>query len=960
MKFRNIPLLALCLGFMVLGLQSAQAADQAQLLQQLTPEQLQKLQQLSPEQRAALMQQAGGDAAQAKPNQVSTPKDLPPRKVGTGRFESQAKTAAPNEKKSTQKLPGTSKAEVPVESAPEAEVPVEQGKSQQAADKLEVRRSFEEFMREAKPLEVSTTDLQQFGYDLFASEPTNFTPVTDVPVPAEYVLGPGDEVKVQLFGKDNKELALTVDRQGLVSFPQIGPISVSGLSFAQAKALLAEQIQQKMIGVSASITMGQLRSIRIFALGDVYRPGSYTVSGLSTLSSALFASGGVKTIGSLRNIELRRNGRKVVTIDLYDFLLRGDTSKDVRLLPGDVVFVPSIGKTVSIAGEVVRPAIYETKNEKTVADILKLAGGLMPKAYLEKALIERVDTKGEQKVINLSLLGAGSNMPIRNGDVIKVFSGTEFENNQIMMIGNLKRPGKYAWENGMRVSSLIASMDDLLPETFLEYGVIEREAEDTREPMMIRFKLGELLAPQAKGGALDLALQARDRVYVFKRANFREQPKVSIAGSVQTPGEYEYKRNMRLADLVLAAGGVLRETDLGFVEIYRTDPGTRDVQLIKTNLALAMAADVVNDIQLQDMDRVVVHSIYETKEHEQISVMGEVHAPGTFALGLGMRVSDLVFAAGNVTEMAFLKSAEITRYSVENGLKRVSDHFVVNLTAALSGDATANVVLHPYDVLTIRRVSNWRAAEQVVVDGEVVHPGAYPVEDGETLSSLLKRVGGFTDRAYLPAVVFTRESVRLEQQKQAEELAQRMDAELSVRQEAIGALRDEALRAKQQQALEAGKRLLEKFKNTQATGRLVIRLADLAKLEGTEFDLKLRDGDKLLVPKRPDEVLVVGEVYNHSAVLFDPGYSRADYVSQAGVTRMADASSIYLVRADGRVETGSGGWFSMQAAIQPGDTIVVPQDLERMNALDVALDWTRVTMQLGTTLAAMKTVGILR
>ena len=157
----------------------------------------------------------------------------------------------------------------------------------------------------------------------------------------------------------------------------------------------------------------------------------------------------------------------------------------------------------------------------------------------------------------------------------------------------------------------------------------------------------------------------------------------------------------------------------------------------------------------------------------------------------------------------------------------------------MSGDATANVVLHPYDVLTIRRVSNWRAAEQVVVDGEVVHPGAYPVEDGETLSSLLKRVGGFTDRAYLPAVVFTRESVRLEQQKQAEELAQRMDAELSVRQEAIGALRDEALRAKQQQALEAGKRLLERFKNTQATGRLVIRLADLAKLEGTEFDLKL-------------------------------------------------------------------------------------------------------------------------
>jgi len=310
--------------------------------------------------------------------------------------------------------------------------------------------------------------------------------------------------------------------------------------------------------------------------------------------------------------------------------------------------------------------------------------------------------------------------------------------------------------------------------------------------------------------------------------------------------------------------------------------------------------------------------------------------------------------------MAYLKSAEITRYSVENGKKRVSEHFIVNLETALGGDAQANVLLQPYDVLNIRRVSNWRAAAQVVVDGEVAHPGAYPVEEGETLSSLLKRVGGFTDKAYLPAVIFTRESVRLEQERQAEELAQRMDSELAAQQQAVTSVRDDSLRSKQLQALEAGKRLLQKFRATQATGRVVIRMDEIAKLEGSEFDVKLRSGDRILVPKRPDEVLVVGEVYNHSAVLFDPDYSREDYLRQAGVTRMADTSAIYLVRADGRVETGNGGWFALSSKIQPGDTIVVPQDLERMNALDVALDWSRVTMQLGTTLAAMKTVGILK
>lgn len=955
----------------------ALAADPVQLLQQLSPEQLQQLQQLTPEQRAMLMQRATSAGAQpAAPVQVAPTGNLPPRIVETSRLEQELRPTVPAGMPTaplptTQAgmvthspvTPGTTGAAPNLQIMPSGQqtlVPVEQVTSQAAADAAEVRRSYEEFMRESKPMEVDTSQLQQYGYDLFASEPASFAPVTDIPVPPEYVLGPGDEIKVQLFGKNNMELVLTVDREGAVSFPQIGPISVAGLDFAQAKALLAEQVKQKMIGVSASITMGKLRTIRIFALGDVYRPGSYTVSGLATLSSALFASGGVKKNGSLRNIELKRNGRRIASIDLYDFLLRGDTSKDVRLLPGDVVFVPPIGNTVTIAGEVVRPAIYELRKESTVADVLKLAGGLMPKAYKDKALIERVAERGERKVVNLSLLGDGAAAPVRNGDVIKVFSGTAFEKNQIMMIGNIKRPGKYAWEQGMHVTSLIHSIDDLLPETFLEYGVIERETADTREPMLIRFKLGELLDGKAKGGDLDLALHPRDRIYVFKRADFREQPMVNIEGRVQKPGKYAYKRNMRLADAVLAAGGVLRDTDLGFVEVYRTEPLTHDVRLIKVNLALALAADKVNDIQLQDLDRIVVHSIYESRERETVSILGEIHKPGDYPLGLGMRVSDLILAGGNVTEMAFLRQAEITRYKVENGQKRVSEHFPVDLTAVMNGDEAANIVLQPYDVLNVRRVSNWRPAEMVSVQGEVMHPGAYPIEEGETLASLIKRVGGFTDKAYLRAAVFTRQSVRAEQQRQIDDLVRRMDSEIAARQTAVTSLRDAALQAQQQQALEAGKRLLDKLRGAQATGRLVVSLSR-EQNQGADKDIKLRGGDTLYIPKQPDEVMVVGEVYNTAAILYDEDYDSGDYLRQAGVTRMADTSAIYLVRADGSVDVSSSGWFSSSISdIKPGDTIVVPQDLERMNALDIALDWSRVTMQLGTSLAAMKTVGILK
>jgi polysaccharide export outer membrane protein len=958
----------------------AMAADPVQLLQQLSPEQLQQLQQLTPEQRAMLMQRAASATTQPSPVQVAPSSNLPPRIVETSRLEQELRPTVPaapgmaapaisaaTASQATPAMSGTTSMVPNAPTAPASQMaptammaPVEQVTSQAAADAAEVRRSYEEFMRESRPMEVDTSQLQQYGYDLFASEPNTFAPVTDIPVPPEYVLGPGDEIKVQLFGKNNMELVLTVDREGAVSFPQIGPISVAGLDFAQAKALLAEQVNQKMIGVSASITMGKLRTIRIFALGDVYRPGSYTVSGLATLSSALFASGGVKKNGSLRNIELKRNGRRIASIDLYDFLLRGDTSKDVRLLPGDVVFVPPIGNTVTIAGEVVRPAIYELRKESTVADVLKLAGGLMPKAYKDKALIERVAERGERKVVNLSLLGDGAAVPVRNGDVIKVFSGTEFEKNQIMMIGNVKRPGKYAWEQGMHVTSLIHSIDDLLPETFLDYGVIERETADTREPMLIRFKLGELLDGKGRDGGLDLALRPRDRIYVFKRADFREQPMVSIEGRVQKPGKYAYKRNMRLADAVLAAGGVMRDTDLGFVEVYRTEPLTHDVKLIKVNLALALAADKVNDIQLQDLDRVVVHSIYESRERETVSILGEVHKPGNYPLGLGMRVSDLILAGGNVTEMAFLRQAEITRYMVENGQKRVSEHFPVDLTAVMNGDQAADIVLQPYDVLNVRRVANWRQAEMVTVQGEVMHPGAYPIEEGETLESLIKRVGGYTDKAYLRAAVFTRESVRAEQQRQVDELVRRMDSELAARQTAVTGLRDAALQAQQQQALEAGKRLLDKMRSAQATGRLVVSLSREPK-KSEDKDIKLRGGDTLYIPKQPDEVMVVGEVYNTAAILFDEDYDSGDYLRQAGVTRMADTSGIYLVRADGSVDVSSSGWFSSSISdIQPGDTIVVPQDLERMNALDIALDWSRVTMQLGTSLAAMKTVGILK
>lgn len=1004
---------------------------------ELSSQQQQMLEQLSPAEKAALAKKYGVSlsGAAAEKAEITTPQVVIPQKPETSTLE--------QDLKQTKGDRGSERAAVANGAA--VDTPVARIEAPALVERSELRRGFADFVAESKPLTVAT-DLQQFGYELFAGTPTTFAPATDIPIPAEYVLGPGDELKVQLFGKLDQQLAMVVDREGVIAFPEIGPLNVAGMNFAEARAFIAEQINEKTIGISASITMGALRSIRIFALGEVARPGSYLVSGLATLSQALFVSGGVKKIGSLRNIQLKRNGQLVTSIDLYDFLLKGDTSADVRLLPGDVVFVPPIGPTVGVAGEVTRPAIYELRQEQRLAEVLTLAGGLRPTAYRAQSLIERVTERGGREVLEVALQGADLERPLQSQDLLKVFSVLDFEENPVFLIGNVKRPGKYAWQQGLRLSALLPSAEELLPETYLDYGLIEREAADTRETELVRFRLTDLFSGELES---DLLLQPRDKVYVFHRAHFRQQPLVEVSGQVQSPGRYELKRSMRLADLLLASGGLLRDADrseaelyrtdplskdvhlsrysleaalaggdgqnpllqdldrlvvhslyekrerevvtlqgevkkpgkfkrainmrvsdlifaaggltldalVGPAQLYRTDPETQDVSLLNIDIEKALAGADQHNLLLQDLDRLVVHSLWETKQRYRVSVVGEIKKPGDYELAEGMRVADLVFASGNVTDRAYLKSAEITRYQVIDGEQRASEHLQLDLAAALQGDVEANLPLRPYDVLTVRTVSNWRQAEQVSLFGEIKYPGSYPIEDGERLSAVLARAGGFLPPAYLPAAVFTRESIRADQQRQIDEMTRRIEKELAQLQVSTGSIRDAQLLERSQKSQESAQRVLEQMRKVKATGRLVIQLSDLQQLKGSPFDLRLRDGDRLHVPKRPDEVHVIGQVYNQAALVYRPDWQRNDYLQRAGgPTRFADDKQIYVVRANGEVDP-QRGWRKKR--IRPGDVIVVPEELERFNLLDSSLDWSRVLMQLGIGIASMKTLDLL-
>lgn len=1000
----------------------------------LTPSQLEQLKQLSPAQQAALAKKAG--VALPKQESVKVPTTSPvvvkPRTPGSSALEREMGGSAPVQTTAT------------AATTPEPASPVQKVSSQQAAEKTELNRAFANFASESKPKAVNIR-LKQFGYVLFSGAPTTFAPATEVPVPPEYVLGPGDEIKVQLFGKENSEFSMTVDREGAIAFPNIGPLTVASMRFAEAKAFIAQQIKQKMIGVSASITMGKLRSIRVFALGEVSRPGSYVVSGLATLSNALFVSGGVKKTGSLRNIQLKRAGKVVARLDLYDFLMHGDTSHDVRLLPQDVVYVPPIGKTVGVAGQVLRPAIFELKQERMLADALRLAGGLRPTAYRKKVQIERIARGAERKVLDVPLTGKGRKTRLRDGDLVKVYSVLDFEENPVFLLGNVKRPGKYAWHQGMRLRDLIPNDDALLPETYFRYAVIERESARLREPEILHVPLGAVLA-----GKKHVRLARRDKVFVFNRAHFREQPKVTIAGSVQSPGGYALKMNMHLVDLVMAAGGLLRDayrdeaelyrtdakskdvtvrrysirraltgdrknnpllrdmdrvvvhsiyekryrelvtiqgeikspgkfaravnmrasdlifaaggvtrnTLIGGAQIYRTDDKTKAVSLITFDVGKALKGDAENNPLLRDLDRVVVHSIWEVKKRYKVSISGEVKHPGDFTLAAGMHLTDLLFAAGNVTERAYMQQAEITRYSVKNNERRMSRHIQVNLAEALRGDATANIQLEPYDVLMVRRMSNWRDIEHASITGEVKFPGSYAVEEGERLSSLLTRVGGFTDKAYLSAAVFTRTSIREEQQKNLADLGKQMEADIDRQAASISNIKDPTILKRQQQDLERARAVLKQMKEAKATGRLVIRLADMKHFKDSDFDLRLRDGDTLYIPQRPDQVLVLGQVYNQAALIYRHDFSPDDYVDLAGGTkRFADTDRIYVIRANGEVDAHRSAW--RRKRVYPGDTVVVPQKLEEFHLVDSLLDWSRVGANIGLTIAAFRAVGVL-
>jgi len=709
--------------------------------------------------------------------------------------------------------------------------------------------------------------LKPFGYDIFGRKaPSTFAPVTNVPVPSNYIVGPGDELDVQLYGTQNRTLRLVVGRDGIVNLPEIGPVNVGGQRFTDVKAGLEARVERQLIGTRASVSMGDTRSIQVFVLGAARRPGAYTISALGTITSALYAAGGVQPIGSLRNVALVRAGSVVRRLDLYDLLIHGNTRDDAKLLQGDVVLVPAVGQTVGILGEVRRPAIYEIRGgEYTVEALLQLAGGLTPDADRSAATLMRIDENRGRLVFRVDLAAGARGQVLRDGDLVTIPRLRPTLGSGIVVQGYLYSPGTFAWHQGIRLTDVIPSVDQLRPSADLHYVLIRRETSPERRVAVLSANLAAALA--APGSQADVELMPRDRITVFDLASGRDR--------------------------------VIRP--------------------------------VLDELRLQG-----------SAEHPSqiVNIDGHVRVPGEYPLEPGMRVSDLVRAGGGTTEAAYGRSAELIRYQVVNGEARRTELLNIDLSAALQGSPGANVKLQPFDTLSVKEVPQWESQESVTLQGEVRFPGSFVIRRGETLKSVLNRAGGLTPYAFAEGSVFTREELRRREQEEIDMLADRMQRDVALLAlQAAGANQGGAATA-----LSVGQSLLGQLKGAQAVGRLVI---DLPKLEsspvGSTYDVVLRGGDTLHVPRFQQQVTVIGEVQNVTSHLYNPRLTRDDYIGlSGGLTNRADRGKIYVVRASGSViASGGNRWFEhSQVRIKPGDTIVVPINTEHIPALPL---WTQVT-----------------
>ena len=721
-------------------------------------------------------------------------------------------------------------------------------------------------------------ELSHFGYDVFSGEALDFTPVDNLPVPIDYQIAPGDEIRVQLFGKSYNDFNLEVDRDGKINIPGFGPEYVIGQTLGELKLYIDSLIKQKAIGVDAVVSLSEMRTMQVFITGDVAKPGAYNVNGLTTLSQAMIASGGVNTTGSLRDIQVKRMGNTVVRFDAYDLLVNGDSSDDVRLQAGDTIFVPLRKSSVAIKGEVYRPAYYELIGDTSIGKLLELAGGALPTAYLSKVNIRRSSSSGVEKITLDLSLNKSRQFEVLAGDEVSLLPIGESVNNAIVLRGEFVTQGAFEFVPNARISDVIHKQD-LKENADLNYALLVRESNAERDISVLQFNLGEVLSDPSSSS--NIKLQIGDQLFVFDNG---------------LDLDYWYRKEKSQKGLVS------KELESKDMKVFDSDTGAfveleREKRLTVGNIDQFSYAD---NVKLSNRETLLKPIIERLKAQadlanpaQLIKVSGAVKYPGVYPLAINSNFKQVVQAAGGFSEQAYLYNAELSRAEkTKNDF--VLKHFSFSPNEVISG--VDQLEIAPLDHIVIKTQPNWQRDYSVELQGEVVFPGTYTFRRGETLQDVIERAGGLTQYAYPHGAVFSRESLKRQEQERLKLL------NLQLKQE-IGnlALRRQNSSATYTTSPSEALTIADELATTEAVGRLVINLPE-ALAGDVNSDLMLEKGDKLYIPARQPVISVMGEVQFASNHTYQPSMSIEDYISSAGGTKkQADTDRVYVVRADGSV-----------------------------------------------------------
>lgn len=773
-----------------------------------------------------------------------------------------------------------------------------------------------------------------FGRDLFQRAPSTFAPADQIPVTADYVVGPGDEVLVRLFGSEPLNSQLTIDTAGSIYIPKVGSIHVAGLRFDELQPAIAKEINRVYRNYRLSVSLGHLRSIQVYVVGEARRPGAYTISSLSTVLNALFASGGPDAQGSLRRIQVRRAGQTLPDFDLYDLVLRGDQTHDIRLQAGDTLFIPPVGPQAALAGSVRHPAIYELKDRSTVEDLLTLAGGLSATGVTTDLRLERIEDDHTRQAMKVALNSTGKDMLLHDGDVLYAGHISDAYQQSVTIRGNLANPGRFGWREGMRLSDIIPDRKSLLTNDYW------RE----RNRLGLPVPLFEPMQPTPPNG---------------------RTPGMYPNGNPQGTG---YGSGNAYGGAGNAYGGTGNMNPNGDPSGYGSDTSRYDGSLpVDPNATTALGTNPAADAATAAVGQSLFGGQITPSAPNTAVRYGNANRDnvGASSATLPLPPSDGRERAKN---RIAIPAPEIDwSYAVIERLNPTtlkSELVPFNLGKLVEGgDASQNLLLQPGDIVTILSQNDIGVpidaqTKYVHLEGEFVASGVYSVAPGETLEQLIQRAGGFTSKAYLYGSSFSRESARVFQQQRLDEYITSLSADME---------RETAVRAASSStgildpnSLNEQRDLVAQLRSLRATGRVVLEFQPNSTGVASVPSIPLENGDVFRVPSRPNTVSVVGAVYGQNIYLYNPNRRLDDYIALAGEpNRIADRKHAFIIRADGSVYSRerAQGVLSNHfdaASINPGDAIVIPEKLIKPTALRQLLDYSQILSSFGLAAAGIE------